>query len=135
MKARWSAPSLPCTLALFTPCNQETQPRKHRGEGGELATQDTSDGDRFLDHLRHIFHGKTTSAVFQAQRHSPVAVWTETGEGKWGQRFGDLNYPGEGRNSTATRGRVCINLTIVYVDQKEGGDLLSPVDDRIVGIL
>lgn len=94
MKARWSAPSLPCTLALFTPCNQETQPRKHRGEGGELATQDTSDGDRFLDHLRHIFHGKTTSAVFQAQRHSPVAVWTETREGKWGQRFGGSELSG-----------------------------------------
>lgn len=73
------------------------------------------------------------SAVFQAQRHSPWQSGLEKGNGDRG--LGELNYPGERRNSTATRGRVCVSLTVVYVGQKEGGDLLSPVDDGFVGIL
>lgn len=57
----------------------------------------------------------------------------EKGNGDRG--LGNLNYVGEGRNSEATRGRVYIKLTAVYVDQNEGGDLRSPVDDGILGIL
>lgn len=57
----------------------------------------------------------------------------EKGNGDIG--LGGVNYLGEGKKSKATRGRVSIKLTLVYVGQNEGGDLCSPVDDGIIGTL